>query len=84
MPLCFTGQVQTCFLRKLITMNLKPDIILKYFGILMMLVYEVVGVTLLIQPGRFSIPKEYTFPLGIALMGYGVLRGYRVYQKYLK
>lgn len=50
----------------------------------MMLVYEIVGITLLIQPGRFSIPKEYTFPLGIALMGYGVLRGYRVYQKYYR
>lgn len=65
-------------------MSLKSDVILKYFGILMMLVYELVGITLLIQPGRFSIPKEYTFPLGIALMGYGILRAYRVYQKYYK
>lgn len=83
MSFCFTCEIQASYLDPM-TMSLKSDVILKYFGILMMLVYEIVGITLLIQPGRFSIPKEYTFPLGIALMGYGVLRGYRVYQKYYR
>jgi hypothetical protein len=67
-----------------IQMSVKSEIILKYFGILMTFVYEIMGVTLLIQPGYFAIAKQYTVPLGIALMGYGVLRGYRVYQKYYK
>lgn len=83
MSFCITREIQASFLDPM-NMSLKSDVILKYFGILMMLVYEIVGITLLIQPGRFSIPKEYTFPLGIALMGYGVLRGYRVYQKYYR
>lgn len=83
MSLCFTCEIQASLLDPM-NMSLKSDVVLKYFGILMMLVYEIVGITLLIQPGRFSIPKEYTFPLGIALMGYGVLRGYRVYQKYYR
>ncbi|MBA4055044.1 MAG: hypothetical protein C0490_10055 [Marivirga sp.] len=67
-----------------IQMSIKSEVVLKYFGILMTVVYEIIGIALLTQPRRFSIPPQYTVPLGIALMGYGVLRGYRVYQKYYR
>ena len=61
------------------------DVMLKYLGLVMALIYIVAGVTVLFQPAKlFNIPKPYVLPIGIALLGYGVFRSYRLYQKYFK
>jgi hypothetical protein len=61
------------------------DIVLKYLGILMAAVYVSAGLAVLFRSHElFSIPKPYILPLGIGLTGYGIFRGYRLYQKYFK
>ncbi len=59
--------------------------VMKYFGMVMALLYVAAGLTLVLQShGLFDIPGQYAIPLGISLMGYGVFRGYRLYQKYFQ
>jgi hypothetical protein len=61
------------------------EVILKYLGFAMSLIYMVAGVTVLLQPGAlFNIPKPYVVPIGIALTVYGLFRSYRLYQKYFR
>ena len=58
--------------------------IMKYFGVAMALIYVGVGFLLLKANDSFNIPNQYAIPLGIVLIGYGVFRGYRLYQKYFQ
>ena len=59
--------------------------VMKYFGIVMALLYVVAGVSMLVQSDRlFDIPRNYAIALGIGLIGYGLFRGYRLYQKYFQ
>lgn len=59
--------------------------VMKYFGIVMALLYVAAGITLLLQSHRlFEIPVQYAMPLGIGLIGYGAFRGYRLYHKYFQ
>jgi hypothetical protein len=61
------------------------EAILKYLGLGMALIYIVAGVTILFRPQKlFNIPEAYVVPIGIALLGYGLFRSYRLYQKYHK
>lgn len=61
------------------------DIVMKYLGILMATIYVTAGITILFRPHElFNIPKPYIAPLGLGLTGYGLFRGYRLYQKYFK
>lgn len=57
--------------------------ILKYVGVGMALIYVVVGIVVLSGSEKFfQIPKPYITPIGLALLGYGLFRGYRLYTKY--
>jgi hypothetical protein len=56
---------------------------MKYIGIGMALIYIAAGILVLSGSEKFfQIPKDYVTPIGIALLGYGLFRGYRVYTKY--
>jgi hypothetical protein len=58
-------------------------IVMKYVGIGMALIYVVVGILVLSGSETFfQIPKPYITPIGLALVGYGLFRGYRLYTKY--
>lgn len=59
--------------------------ILKYFGMTMVAVYLAVGIAILFRVANFfNVPSQYSAPIGLCLIGYGVFRGYRLYQKYTK
>lgn len=61
------------------------EIVMKYIGILMALIYVATGIMVLHRSRElFNIPRPYIVPLGIGLMSYGLFRGYRLYQKYFK
>ena len=61
------------------------DIVMKYLGILMAIVYVTAGITVLYRSNQVSgIPGPYVVPLGIGLMAYGIFRAYRLYQRYFK
>ncbi|HEX6226633.1 MAG TPA: hypothetical protein VFZ52_19565 [Chryseolinea sp.] len=61
------------------------EVVMKYLGILMAVIYVVGGVTVLVRSQTLtSIPEAYSTPLGAALMAYGLFRGYRLYQRYFK
>ena len=56
---------------------------MKYFEIIMSLLYLFAGVILVAAPREsFNFPSTYTIPLGIVLVVYGLVRAYRVYKKY--
>lgn len=58
---------------------------MKYMGILMAVLYLVLGVIVLEGTNRlFNLPRNYALIFGIMLIGYGVFRGYRIYQKYFR
>jgi hypothetical protein len=49
----------------------------------MSLVYIMLGSAMLGNSPFFKdIPRNYTLIVGVAMIGYGCFRGYRVYQKY--
>ena len=58
--------------------------IMKYLGLLMAVVYIAVGgLIIFVGPTtQFNIPDQYILPLGLALLAYGLIRGYRVYTKH--
>ena len=56
---------------------------MKYFEIAMSFIYLAAGVLLLIAPPQSAnFSTKFTLPLGIVLVIYGLVRGYRVYKKY--
>ena len=61
------------------------EIIVKYFGAIMAVIYVAGGLLLLLESGRFfNMPHYYSVPLGTVLTLYGAFRGYRVYKKYFQ
>jgi hypothetical protein len=50
---------------------------MKYFGLIMAIVYVGAGVALLLRVGRLSIPTNTAIFLGIILIAYGAYRGYK-------
>ena len=51
----------------------------------MVIVYVVLGILVLMGGGNFiSVPDHYMLPVGLALLGYGLFRSYRVYVLYFK
>ena len=60
------------------------QVILKYFQGFMALVYVILGIGIFWKSEQlFNIPATYSVPLGTILVAYGILRGYRVYQRNL-
>ena len=58
------------------------SVIIRYFQGIMALVYIILGIAILWKSDQiFHIPSSYSIPLGIILISYGILRGYRVYQR---
>jgi hypothetical protein len=56
----------------------KFNIYSKYFGLLMMVVYMVVGLLLIFSENFLDFLNKTTkFVLGIILIGYGIFRAYR-------
>jgi hypothetical protein len=61
------------------------EIVMKYLGILMALIYVITGITVVYRSRElFNIPQPYVVPMGIGLISYGLFRGYRLYNKYFK
>ncbi len=59
--------------------------LMRYLGFLMSLVYVFVGSAVVWRSEElFNIPGKYALPLGGLLIGYGVFRAYRLYQKYFQ
>jgi hypothetical protein len=57
------------------------DAIGKAFGIIMVVLYFILGTTFIFfAPER--IPAQYAKPFGIILFIYGFFRGYKYYRKY--
>ena len=60
------------------------QVILKYFQGFMALVYVLLGIAIFWKSEQlFNIPGSYSVPLGTILIAYGIIRGYRVYQRNL-
>jgi len=58
------------------------QVILKYFQAFMALVYVVLGIAIFWKSEQlFNLPSTYSIPLGTILISYGIIRGYRVYQR---
>jgi hypothetical protein len=61
------------------------DVVMKYAGILMSSIYVLAGIAVLSRSRElFNLPQQYVVPLGLALILYGVFRGFRLYQKYFR
>jgi len=57
--------------------------VIKYFAALMCLVYVLLGAGLIWGSREiFNVSSKYSMPMGSILIAYGILRGYRIYQKY--
>lgn len=58
------------------------QVILKYFQGFMALVYVLLGIAIFWKSEQlFKIPDTYSIPLGTILIAYGIIRGYRAYQR---
>ena len=58
------------------------QVILKYFQGLMALVYVLLGITVLWKSEQlFRLSSTYSIPLGTILIAYGIVRGYRAYNR---
>jgi hypothetical protein len=56
---------------------------MKYFEILMSLIYLGMGILLLVAPPQSAnFASKYMLYIGILLVAYGLVRAYRVYKKY--
>lgn len=61
------------------------ETVMKYLGILMAVVYLALGLMVLEGTNRlFNLPRTYALIFGIMLVGYGLFRSYRIYQKYFR
>ncbi|MBS1950966.1 MAG: hypothetical protein JST37_08185 [Bacteroidetes bacterium] len=55
---------------------------IKYFAVLMSLLYILIGAMLVWGKEKLSISSTYSLPIGLTLIIYGLFRSYRIYQKY--
>jgi len=61
------------------------EAVMKYMGILMVVVYLVFGVIVLSGPQDvFYLPEPYARIFGVVLILYGAFRGYRIYRHYFQ
>jgi hypothetical protein len=60
------------------------EAILKYLGIAMALTYLTTGLLVLCSSETAYVSKFYAAPVGLGLIGYGIFRSYRLFQKYFK
>jgi len=54
----------------------------KIFGIIMVVLYFILGTTFIFYIPAERIPTQYSHPFGVVLYLYGVYRGYRYFKKY--
>lgn len=54
----------------------------KVFGIIMVVLYFILGTTFIFYMPEDRVPNDYALPFGIILYLYGVFRGYKYYRKY--
>ena len=61
------------------------DVVMKYVGLLMASIYVLAGIAVLSRARElFNLPQQYVVPLGLALILYGIFRGFRLFQKYFR
>jgi hypothetical protein len=60
------------------------DMVIKYFGVIMAAAYIGIGVALITRSGLMNISGTYALPLGILLIAYGLVRAFKVYQRYFQ
>jgi hypothetical protein len=61
------------------------EAIMKYMGIIMALLYLVLGVAVITSSnGLFNLPEPYAKIFGSILILYGAFRSFRIYQKYFR
>ncbi len=59
--------------------------VLKYFTLVMTLIYPVIGLLLYFsRPDQIALPEQTKMIIGIMLVLYGIYRFYRTYLKYFK
>jgi hypothetical protein len=58
------------------------DAIGKVFGIIMVVLYLILGTTFIFYAEPFRIPEAYAKPFGVLLYAYGLFRAYKLYRKY--
>lgn len=58
------------------------DAIGKIFGIIMVVLYFILGTTFIFYIPEERIPSQYAKPFGILLYAYGLYRAYKYYRKY--
>jgi hypothetical protein len=59
------------------------DLVSKSFGILMVVLYFVLGTTIIFRSSSMrNIPQEYAVGFGILLILYGIYRAYKLYRRY--
>lgn len=58
------------------------DAIGKVFGIIMVVLYFILGTTFIFYAEQFQIPESYAKPFGVLLYAYGLFRAYKLYRKY--
>jgi hypothetical protein len=61
------------------------ETIMKYLGMVMAVLYLIIGIVVLQNDSRlFRLPESYSLIFGIVLILYGLFRGYRIYQRYYR
>lgn len=61
------------------------EMVVKYLAVIMALAYVVIGALLIARSGSMvNITGKYTVPLGVILIGYGIFRCYKTYQRYFQ
>ena len=54
----------------------------KIFGIIMVVLYFILGTTFIFYIPEERIPEQYANPFGLLLYAYGLFRAYKYYRKY--
>jgi hypothetical protein len=59
------------------------DLVAKSFGLIMVVLYFVIGTTIIIKaPDMRDIPEPYALIFGLFLIFYGFIRAYKLYRKH--
>jgi hypothetical protein len=59
------------------------NVINKGFGIVMVILYIVLGITIIFRAVDIgTIPQDYARAFGVMLLFYGMFRGYKLYRRY--
>lgn len=60
------------------------DMVIKYFAVIMAAAYIGIGVALITRSGLINIDGVYALPLGIILIAYGIVRAFKIFQRYFQ